>query len=226
MCRMLGIVGAGAVRDLLHEAPRCLRELSKEHCDGWGVALSREGRWDVHRNTTCAALCPQFAEQTGEASLVIAHVRKKTVGELSLANTHPFQHGAYVFAHNGTVDTSRFEISAKRSAEITGSTDSEKMFAFLLTQLDRYNDLHRAVGALHALGDIGSASFLFSDGVHLYAHRSGRQLWATTRGEVAMVASEPLSDHDTWNELPEKSLVQITRRPLPKPRAVPQLAAS
>lgn len=209
MCRMLGIVGTGAVQDLLHEAPRCLRELSKEHADGWGVALSRAGQWDLHKSTTCAALCPQFSKETGEAQLVIAHIRKKTVGELSLDNTHPFQRGNFVFAHNGTVDTTRFEISARRAAEIRGTTDSEKLFSFLLTQIDRHGDLQRAVDALHALGAIGSASFLFSDGAHLYAHRMGRQLFTTWRDDVAMVASEPLSDRDTWTELAEGALVRV-----------------
>ncbi|MFT3695586.1 MAG: class II glutamine amidotransferase [Kofleriaceae bacterium] len=206
---MLGIVGAGAVQDLLHEAPRCLRELSKEHADGWGVALSRDGVWDIHKSTTCAALCPQWAKETGEAQLVIAHIRKKTVGELSLRNTHPFQRGSYVFAHNGTVDTTKFEISSKRSSEIHGTTDSEKLFSFLLTQIDRHGDLQRAVDALHALGPIGSASFLFSDGAHLYAHRMGRQLFTAQRDHVAMAASEPLSDRDAWTEIPEGALVRV-----------------
>jgi len=38
---------------------------------------------------------------------VLAHVRKATQGDKTVFNCHPFQHGRWVFAHNG--DIPRFE---------------------------------------------------------------------------------------------------------------------
>src|SRR3569833_109453 len=141
MCRMLGMAAARptSLRDLLHDAPRSLRVLSEEHADGWGIALRRNDTWTVQRSTTCAARCASYAGLDQEAVLAIAHIRKKTVGDLSLANTHPFQRGRFVFAHNGTGDTAPLVAATapEHTASLVGTTDSEKLFMFVLTHVDR-----------------------------------------------------------------------------------------
>lgn len=216
MCRMLGMVAARplSARDLLHDAPRSLRELSYEHCDGWGAAFRIGKDWQIERRTSCAARCSDYERLAAiESRLVVAHIRKKTVGGLSLTNTHPFQRGDFVFAHNGTVhaiDKLVAQTAPAHLARVEGDTDSERLFAFVLTQIDEAGDVARgvmaAVRALHALGDIGSASFLLSCGTRLYAHRIGRTLFTSTRGDAAMVASERLDD-GVWQEVPERSVV-------------------
>jgi glutamine amidotransferase len=105
MCRMFGMVAECPItpRDLLHDAPRSLRALSREHPDGWGIAV-HDGSWTVERGTSCAHACERFAAVGDRAArIVIAHVRKKTVGPTALVNTHPFRRGDFVFAHNGTL---------------------------------------------------------------------------------------------------------------------------
>jgi glutamine amidotransferase len=207
---------ATSVRDLLHDAPRSLRVLSEEHADGWGIALRTADDWTVHRSTTCAARCTRYANLDIAATLVLAHVRKRTVGELTLSNTHPFRRGRYVFAHNGTVEelgalTAR--TSPEQLAAVQGTTDSERFFAFILTHIDEAGEIERgvrdAVASLRALGDVGSTSFLLSDGERIYAHRCGRTLFRADRHDTALVASEPLTIGDTWAELPERALVAL-----------------
>ncbi|MEO6771798.1 MAG: class II glutamine amidotransferase [Kofleriaceae bacterium] len=219
---MLGMAAARptSVCELLYDAPRSLRVLSEHHADGWGVALRRNDTWTVKRSTTCAARCASYAGLDHEAVLAIAHIRKKTVGELSLANTHPFQRGRFVFAHNGTVDAAALaaHTAPEHTATLAGSTDSEQLFMFVLTQIDRAGEVAAgvtaAVRALHALGSIGSASFLLSCGDKLYAHRLGRALFTTQRRGVALIASEPLTDNDRWTEIGERELV-VLERPQP-----------
>lgn len=219
MCRMFGMVAAEPVSacELLRDAPRGMRALSHEHADGWGIAVHAHGGWLVHRSTNCAARCARFDEvaHSVHARVVIAHVRKKTVGETTLANTHPFQRGRLVFAHNGTVrDVGALvaRSSPERLAEIEGDTDSERLFAFVLTFVDALGDVGRgvaaAVRALDALGDVGTASFMLSCGSRLYAHRLGRTLYTLARGDVAMIASEPLTD-EAWCEVPERALIVL-----------------
>jgi glutamine amidotransferase len=185
--------------------------------------VQANGGWLVHRSTNCAARCTRFDEVALalEARLVIAHVRKKTVGETALANTHPFQRGHFVFAHNGTVrdvGALRVRTSPERLAEIEGDTDSERLFAFVLTFVDAVGDVGRgvaaAVRALDALGDVGTASFLLSCGSRLYAHRLGRTLYTLSRGDVAMIASEPLTD-ELWCEVPERALIVLDTETAP-----------
>ena len=192
-----------------------------EHADGWGLALRRNDTWTVKRGTTCAARCESYAGLDHEAVLAIAHIRKKTVGELSLANTHPFQRGRFVFAHNGTVDTTQLisQTAPEHTESLAGTTDSEKLFMFVLTQIDRAGEVTAGVRpprSAHSTrcGSIGSASFLISDGEKLFAHRLGRALFTTQRRGVALIASEPLTDNDRWTEILDRQLV-VLERPQP-----------
>jgi glutamine amidotransferase len=215
MCRMFGMAADRPItpRDLLHDAPRSLRALSREHPDGWGIAV-HDGTWTVERGTSCAHACERFASVGDRAArIVIAHVRKKTVGPTALTNTHPFRRGDYIFAHNGTLkDAAGLRIAPEHEAAIEGDTDSERLFAFVLTHIDAAGDLARgvaaAVRALHALPDPGSANFLLSCGRRLYAHRLGRSLYVLDRTGASLVASEPLTD-EPWRELPERTLVEL-----------------
>ncbi len=218
MCRMLGIAATAPVspRELLCEAPRSLRELSREHADGWGIAIRERDTWTVDRGTACAALCSKFAGLADRKTLLmIAHVRKATVGATSMANTHPFRRDGFVLAHNGTLRDIPAVVagcSAERLAQVEGDTDSERLFAFILTRIDSTGDVARgialAVRDLHAGGDPGSASFLLSCGSKLYAHRAGRTLFTLARGNATLVASEQLTD-EAWVEVAEGAVVVI-----------------
>jgi glutamine amidotransferase len=203
-----------SARDLLHDAPRSLRVLSHEHADGWGAAFRVDDDWIVERSTSCAARCTAYERLAAiEARVVVAHVRKATVGDLSLVNTHPFRRGDFVFAHNGTVhaiDAIIARTAPEQLQQIEGATDSEHLFAFVMTHITEAADVERgvtrAVQMLHALGDIGSASFLLSCGTRLFAHRLGRTLFTSIRGDAAIVASQRLDEGD-WIEVPERAVV-------------------
>jgi glutamine amidotransferase len=99
---------------------------------------------------------------------VLAHLRKATVGDINILNAHPFQFGAWVFAHNGEInrfhevkDELRAQITPTLRRYILGDTDSETFFYLFLTFLSRQTELHRkgtqlthiveALGQAHAL---------------------------------------------------------------------------
>ena len=69
--------------------------------------------------------------------MVVAHVRRATVGGTTIENTHPFSYGKWIFAHNGTVpnflkvrDRMLPEIDSMLANDIKGTTDSEHIFSF------------------------------------------------------------------------------------------------
>lgn len=208
---------------LLRMAPRSLRFLSDEHQDGWGIASFAEGDWSITKGIERAAASQSFSDcaGTGRSEVLIAHVRKKTVGPTALRNTHPFRAGRFVFAHNGTVrDLGLLAsgTSVDRASAIQGDTDSERYFAYLLSHIDGERDvstaLTRALETLLRSRDPGSLNFLLSDGEALHAFRFGRTLYTLVRhgleerrrAPAIVIASEPLTD-EPWRELPQGQLV-------------------
>ena len=210
MCRLLGVV-ASELTEFglgLTGAPRCLATLSEQHPDGWGIAIhnaahaarAAEESWDLQRGTAAACRDDRFAALAAKSRghVLVAHIRQKTVGPTRLENTHPFVRDGWVFAHNGTIketDGLRAACSGRRLREICGETDSELLFAFVLTKLDERgltrlaNEDDRAE-ATRFLGEvlaelraanIGAFNFLLSDGMTMFAHRFGRTLFLLDR---------------------------------------------
>jgi len=212
MCRLLGAVASEPTqfRLTLHEAPRSLAFLSREHRDGWGIGVYDQATgWSLQRGMLCAHEDDEFHEVAAgsRGELLIAHVRKRTVGAITLENTHPFEKSGWVFAHNGTIediDWIRKHTSAERLATLRGQTDSELLFAFLLSRLDQARIgpsgdgvatdrvLVGALGELSGHPTLGACTFLLSNGRTLYAHRSGRSLFLLERrpGDAVRVERE------------------------------------
>lgn len=204
MCRLVGIVASENTEFglCLRGAPRSLAHLSREHPDGWGIAIFERTRasWLVHKGTERAYEDTRFHEIAGQTvgHVLVAHIRQKTVGPTRLENTHPFHRDGWLFAHNGTVkaiDVVRAGASKTRLAEIEGDTDSEILFAHYLTRLDEAGltkldgEASRAA-ATHIIEDaskklrdlnVGAFNFILSDGSTSFAHRFGRTLFMLER---------------------------------------------
>jgi glutamine amidotransferase len=211
MCRLLGIVSAEPIpyKILLKETPRSLSSLSKEHPDGWGMAVFRSNlhpkeidsdQWVLYKGINPAEKDESFHEISSKISgeTLISHVRKKTVGPVALENTHPFERDGWVFAHNGTLknlDSLRKSISPAQAKKIQGETDSELFFALLLSRWEenglltsaseekRARVLKEVVKEVAQGNHFGELTFLLSNGKVLYAGRFGpKSLYLLERG--------------------------------------------
>jgi glutamine amidotransferase len=244
---MLGVVSAStrSFQRLLEEAPRSMAWLSSEHPDGWGLALSqREARWMLHRSLLCAAADRSFHDLASRlvGDLLIVHVRQRTHGAIAMENTHPFSAGPWVFTHNGKVadlDYLETRISRERRRGLRGDTDSERLFAFVLTRLDAAqvtaaSNPERIAAVLRTVADeigahpgLGTTSFLLSEGTMLFAHRRGAPLHLLRRdpgdarschdclgSPCIAVTTEPITD-ESWLPLDDGDLVRVTRAPQP-----------
>jgi glutamine amidotransferase len=231
MCRLLGIVSRSprAFRRCLQDAPRSLGVLGREHGDGWGIAVhDQRSGWQIVREAESAAANPTFEAEAARASgsLLLAHVRKRTIGRVALENTHPFRRGEWVFAHNGTIERLE-ELRARLGTEVSllGETDSEVLFAFLVAKLRQRQSwlatdkvLARAVQDLAMTPSIGSSTFLLSNGAVLYAYRQGRPLFLLERGspdriDDVLIASEPVTADESWTPITDRTLIAIWKRP-------------
>jgi predicted glutamine amidotransferase len=221
MCRLLGIVASErtAFRLVLRDAKRSLAALSREHPDGWGIAVHGHSGWDVDKGVACATDDDEFHRLAlgSQGEVLVSHVRKKTVGPTSHDNTHPFHSGPWVFAHNGTITATEYlraGTSRERLDGVRGSTDSELLFAYLLTQLDetgltdapadeRTNAVLAArVRDLYGREGHGSLNFLLSNGNTTYVHRLGRTLFLLERGPHDAVRVRRSSQDGTAIETP------------------------
>lgn len=209
MCRIFGFRSriSLAVHHSLVEAENALCVQSRAHPDGWGL-----GYFEGAEARIIKAVNPAFADE-GFALIskllscqaLVAHVRKATVGELSLANTHPFHHGRWLFAHNGDIEGFAHlrpffleEMDPAYRDRLRGTTDSEHCFYLFLTELDRLDAVNEAdAGAVaEALAEtlrrishwsriLGTEppilNFLATDGEILGATRLGRRLYFSTQ---------------------------------------------
>lgn len=103
------------------------------HQDGWGAAVYTEGFAvpHVYKSVQSALSDNDFDQQhlfhnkTPQSG--VAHLRKKTVGDVSLLNTHPFVDGSYSFVHNGTI-CANDQTYCELASGCQGDTDSERLF--------------------------------------------------------------------------------------------------
>ncbi len=210
MCRLFGFrsIIQSRVHTSLTRAENALGVQAQRHPDGWGVAYYVAGIPHVVKSASAACGDRLFQHVSGivTSELVIAHVRRATVGELSILNSHPFQHGRWVFAHNGDIPGFS-EIRAELLGQVApalrryvlGDTDSEVLFYLVLTEIARAEDLHRpgitstlivdslrtalstvlSVSARHGLAT-PLLTVLLSDGQNLVASRFGKELHLST----------------------------------------------
>jgi predicted glutamine amidotransferase len=223
MCRLLGIVSSEPTdfKILLREAPRSLAALSREHRDGWGIAVFDDdtSAWRIDKGIACASEDSRFHQLAvgSRGELLVAHIRQKTVGDASLVNTHPFGRDRWIFAHNGTIkDVAwlRLQCSSERLGEVAGQTDSELLFAWLLTRLDDAGITNTAASAQTDLvlgaaartardhAGFGAFNFLLSDGITTYAHRFGRTMFMLDLGPTDEVRSRRRASDGTVLETP------------------------
>jgi predicted glutamine amidotransferase len=204
VCRYYGLRANMPTRVDWHlvRAPNSLlvqsrRDLSGfEHADGWGIAAYHGEALHVQRRASAAHDGHLFCEaaERVEATTVLAHVRRATVGRIGLANTHPFVHGRFALVHNGTVpyfaDIREHLLEAmtpEHRAAIRGGTDSEhllhlilsihaqtagSLFASLAAGLRRVVALCREIGQEPHLG----LNVLLTDGVRMAGSRWRRTL--------------------------------------------------
>ncbi|HET9991064.1 MAG TPA: class II glutamine amidotransferase, partial [Kofleriaceae bacterium] len=115
MCELLGMECNVPTDIVFSFSGLALRGGAKgPHADGWGLALydGKAVRSFLEPHAAAkSALATYVRLNPIKTLLAIAHVRKRTRGQVTLANTHPFVRElwgrSWTFAHNGTVKAAR-----------------------------------------------------------------------------------------------------------------------
>ena len=205
------------------------------HSDGWGIAFfesdgqkpGKAARHFVDKESAATSPIAQMLRTYPiKSHNVVAHVRKATVGKVTLENCHPFGRelwGRYwVFAHNG--DLKDFNPSLHGAFKPVGDTDSELAFCWLLQELNKSHigvpsveELTRTLRELvPRIAKHGTFNFLLSNGEALWTHASTRLHYVQRQHPFANVQ---LKDQDVNVDLaalnsPEDRLVIVVTEPL------------
>ena len=110
--------------------------LADRHKDGWGFSSDSE----LVKEIAPARTSPRFDEVIAEnEKAALLHFRFASTGiNVQESNSHPFMRDGISFIHNGTIkpaDTLNQFVDADLLAKTTGTTDSERYFFAVLTQL-------------------------------------------------------------------------------------------
>jgi len=187
MCELLGLCFNTEVS--VHLAFSGLKAGAIENPDGWGVGWYDEYGTQIIKESRPAdrsRLAEDFQKHLGARSRIfVSHIRRATAGKVGYVNTHPFyrrfDQKTWIFAHNGTIDSSQLSVFSKEFSPI-GETDSELIFCSLLSWLSQRSIqltgengfilLHEKLKEINRLGEL---NLIFSDGRHLFAYhdRSG-----------------------------------------------------
>ena len=208
------------------------------HADGWGIAFfeseqntpdqpGKGVRYFVDKEgASTSPIAQMLRSYPIKSHNVVAHVRKATVGAITLENCHPFVRelwGRYwVFAHNG--DLKNYAPTLHGNFKPVGTTDSELAFCWLLQELSKS---HAGVPSIEELtltlaelvpqiSASGTFNFLLSNGEALWAHASTKLHYVLRQPPFAEVH---LKDNDVSVDLadlngPDDRLAIVVTEPL------------
>jgi len=170
--------------------------------DGWGLANLDGNDAYIYREPVSAqhSLLAHFLAQEGiDGNTILSHVRHCTVGDVCLANTHPFSREwegqIHLFAFNGDVPDILDLYKNHNRFQAMGNTDAEWVFCLLLDRLIKAKNHDRNVmDVIHRFGcelaNMGPCNFIYAVNDKIYAFASRRRysdierppgLWRVTR---------------------------------------------
>lgn len=174
MCRWLAYSGTPLLLDdLLYRPKYSLIDQSMNsrmgatttNADGFGVGWYGIGETPArYRSTQPAWGDANLREMAGHIAspLVLAHIRASTGTAVQQSNCHPFQHGRWLWVHNGLIRDYRavkrdlvLAVDPALFPAIGGETDSEVMFFLALTfglEQDPPAAVARMVGFVEEVG--------------------------------------------------------------------------
>ena len=205
--------------------------LSAEHKDGWGLAHDGEILKDVNAAKDSDSLAQASVDTITDGALL--HLRLASKGiTINIDNNHPFTHGTTTFMHNGTIrpsDTAEQFINDKYKELITGTTDSERFFYALLSQVDEHglvDGVRAIVNKIRSIADYSALNIMVQTPDTLIAvcefNEENKSEWSgpdhyelrfTKRGNDIVVASTGWGNGD-WNHLDNHQMLIVDRSTL------------
>ncbi|MCS7113706.1 MAG: class II glutamine amidotransferase [Candidatus Bathyarchaeota archaeon] len=220
MCRLLGLIGSGFPFEVFRRFALLAR---KGHTDGWGVVCF-DGCYPRVLGLSDGSILDEMDRYISisrealrmDCRIVVAHIRRASRGSVSIANTQPFVYGRWVFCHNGTIND---DVKLDVKLPLNGSSDSERLFKYIVQMIMDGYDLREALKRIHdVIDDYTALNFILSDGGILYVYRDCTvnedyyTLYYSRGGGYVAVCSEALNCVDgRWIPIENGCLLAIGR---------------
>lgn len=250
MCRILSISGKIEYKEIslilkkfqrLAEYGKVPGDSEGGHKDGWGILAYKKGQPCLFvRNYKNAFNDSEYLKATEslkdkKSDMIISHLRKASVGIKNINNAHPFVYSNHSFCQNGTVfDSKKIPLNEKSRKMLKGTTDSERLFAFVLQNLrdsKKTNPaairmaIEKSIKYIRNNFDFTAMNVVFSDGKHIWALREVNEenkfvkkyklmkyysLFLGSGKGFNVISSEKLAARGTkWKALKNHELVEI-----------------
>jgi predicted glutamine amidotransferase len=232
MCRLLGYTSLSSTTfdHVVGKDFDGFVKLANDHGDGWGLATSA----DLFKEPVAATKSSHFSQEIARHSSTgaLLHLRWATPGlAINEENTHPFSRDGISFIHNGALlpgDQLDPVIDPSLLASVEGTTDSERYFLYLVTEIKKYGFVEGVISALRYMKEKVNYSsincMVMNDKYFIAAciynpdripERFKSQLdyyflkYIKRDGEVIVGSSG--WNQDGWNDLPNGSILIVDR---------------
>lgn len=174
MCRFVTYLGKNKVtlnevvdkpKNSLINQSRLARGGRGINADGFGIGwydLSIENNPSLFKSIQPAWNEPNLSSLISKirSNCFVGHVRASTIGDVSIANCHPFTYNDFLFAHNGTIrgfNVIKRQLLNLLSDEvfetIKGTTDSEVFFGMLMNIIYKNKNLKNFSVSVNDMAD-------------------------------------------------------------------------
>lgn len=222
MCELLGINSEEKIE--CNEILQTFFSHGVDNPDGWGLATFYGNAVSLEKEPTSSLdsvyLKNRLTDDIVE-DVLIAHIRKASIGSLEYKNSHPFalrDHFGrlWTLAHNGTFfEGAILEPYVKLQK---GRTDSERVLYYLV---DRVNVGQKEKGrelseeerfsivdeVIHRITPNNKVNLLIYDGDLFYVHTNHKDsLHLCQKDKTLLVSTKPLNE-DRWEKVPLNTLL-------------------
>ncbi len=222
MCELFGVCAAESMR--ANELLESFYQHSREHKDGWGLAVFHGAGVSLEKEPVKAldsVYLKRRLSRPVEAANLFAHIRYATIGRIEYANCHPFvwtdESGrTWTLMHNGTMFDSTALTPFLDSQE--GTTDSERVLMYIVSCMNRETQKkQRPLSAderfeimdrlVVELSFDNKLNLLVYDGELMYAHTNSEgSLYEHISPGRVLIATQPVR-YDGWVPMPLNTLI-------------------
>ena len=217
MCELLGICAKAPVD--VHGYLKSFYSHSVHHPHGWGLMREQDGQTEIIKEPVCATgsrIISTTIRKTKPQTHMLAHIRLATVGAKKYNNCHPYtgfdtSGRQWTLIHNGTI-YSGVQL-AKYLSKQAGDTDSERVFLYMLDEINREIMINNAPLSAeqrwHIIDKIAITlsprnkfNFMIYDGEFLYVHKNMKDTLVYKALDEGFVFSTQPVDDGEWSSFP------------------------